>query len=432
MINKIKSKYKGRITNNVNATRMELLVVSDLEMSFWVKHPSLKINTEFPTMVNYCKEYNFGISLNENFCVSRVSYNEEKLQNAKVKIKFKTFLFSPCQTLKNCNKAANFDLEKTLNKMKGEGNQLITESPTLNSLKKLKKKIVKKKSLVPNFPIQNKLNQSSPNTQKNGNIEDPIKKEDEGKDHKPHLLVDKDLLVRNDSGSYLNNPLIYQKIAKSFKYIRSLPIVNNNYNKPTHKSPENKKKEQEDFAKQCVELEQSLIIKDGLDVESKQVKKKITKMRFKLHHMEEQVDEKGKLKSLLTPMKVLQSKKSIKMSEEMKNDKDFLSLFKRKSSKHLSKTNMFESLGLFVTPDHLKKEEVFKSNENEDLNDNIDNLNMLFDLEVMNTHETAKLNDDIDDDDQLTNMETNLAKCNIVIEDNIDEDSFNNLNNSIW
>lgn len=337
--------------NNSNKIRTILLLIADKEMTTALKNPKLQINSEFPRMINYCKENDFGLTLKQNFCSTRVKYTEDNLKKSKVKVSCKTFYYS-----KNSkdglyspwfiNKKYPSKVDLVQNKEKKvtifeEEHHDVNKTPTIESLKRLNKRNLTKKILIPQF---NDLSERSK------------------RDIRTEQELEKSENTRNKAGSYLDDPSIFKKIAKSFKYIRNLPVINKDWSNfhpasAIHLSPDIKRKNEEELEKQREELELSLIMKDGLDADHPNIMKKLSRMRIEAN----EEGKEGKFSSTKTSLRfnMFKSKNSLNMTDGIEAH---LKL-KKNSSTNIINIGKLTSLSLF-SPE--KKEHSRKSSDNED------------------------------------------------------------------
>lgn len=256
----------------VNNVRTELLKWTDKEMQIKLRDPFLnktKINSESPRIINYCKENNFSISFKENFCSSRVSFNENSLKNVKIKSNFKNTEKKPTLpkqlqkqlslridirklSLKNFNLSSNKNIPNILPSMISNKN-LANMNYLTNIATKFDKNdesnYIKHTEATENPPESPSIKILKGMTKKNITKKSVFKE-----------TVDENLTSRNKAGSYLDDPMVFLRIKDSFQYIRSLPYIK----KKKLQTPEQIIKEQEEF----LELEDCLLIKDNIDEKS--------------------------------------------------------------------------------------------------------------------------------------------------------------------
>jgi len=379
--------YENQSINNVNAVRTQLLVLADKEMSEKLKHPSLQINSIFPRKINYCKDNNFGLTITQNFCSSRVTYNEDTLIKAKNKIKIscKTVLYTPRKEVNN-----NLFLQRNSTSEQTQQYECnnITGTPTIDSLRRINKRILTKKSVLNEIMIS----QSQ-------------KSEEELNGSKSNISINKKHnYTRNNPASYLDDPAIFLTIAKSFKYIRNLPIINKNYSCTNNISPELKRIEEEKLKKACEELENSLIIKDGLDSDNPAVMKKLSKMRIESKEMEENKSmnisfnakkySSSKFSSSKSPIRISTTKRTLVIEAEIPIKP------KKNSSTNLFNVGKFNPLSLF-SPD--KRD----NNQSDDDSKSASfNLKLEMDDNILSENNSLKWEHD-DDIDDFNNIDDN-------------------------
>jgi len=289
--------------NDINTVRNTLLKLADYEMINKLRNPTTKINSEFPRVVNYCKENNFCISLKENYCSSRVKFNENLLKNVTIKNRCKrrttkkerslsaiSVVFSSklinqlpnipyClqQSIDNNNfsnlaynpQEANEWINKKMNSF-NNFNSILTSSKeinkfsSLNNINSLNDDKSRKEASIGNMGNINNGNNGidSPSIRKlKGMTKRAITK-------KSILTVDEILTSRNNTGAYLDDPFVFLRIKEGFIFIRSLPYIKQHSNK---KTPENNLKIQEELE----EFEETLLIKDNINETSAIKLKKI-------------------------------------------------------------------------------------------------------------------------------------------------------------
>lgn len=423
------------IYNNINRVRSSLLLLTDREMSYVVKHPTMQLNSVFPKMVNYCKENNFELTLEyENFCSSTVKYSADNLKEAKIKFKSRTLNNEAEEEKKRASQTWVFAVKKTLDKKKeveilnAQQNNFsikdmketkqraskevkfdVPETPTTKLLKNMKKKSLTKKSVVVAPHGSNSLLNISRGDSKTTNFSRG--------DSKPTKI--EVVNSRPNPGVYLEDPVLFKKICDSFKFIRSLAICDAKYSKHIYESPEIKKKAEEELEKQIDDFEVSLMIKDFPDYEKAGLQKKLSKMRIQRKEMEE--TKSSKLGFSLKPARILKSKNSIREAggigqvatkhfEEKRG--------KKRSSTHMLNINLINTLSLF-SPE--KKMIVYNKDKELDID---------IQLEENKDDESLILMDlSLENDNRDNFLSTNdMLLKDLKIEEN---KSFDMLNNSI-
>ncbi len=262
----------------VNNVRAELLKLTDDEMIKKLRDYNTKINSEAPRVINYCKENNFCIRFEENFCSSRVNFNEQSLFNVKISKDFKNvnkkrstfgnfsskFINRIPNIHPNVEKAINNNFTENYSKKRKSSDWMLT-SNFFTSNKNIyfmnQLKDVKAVDKSPDSPSIRKLKQ--------------MRKKNLSKSAVFHGTAEELIIGRNNAGAYLENEDVFLRIKDSFIYIRSLPYLQKSFN--VQKTPEKKRQEQQQIIKELEELEESLYLKDGVD--EKDATKKLNKIK---------------------------------------------------------------------------------------------------------------------------------------------------------
>ena len=280
----------------VNKIRSILLQVADKEMIVKLKNPTTKINTEYPRVVNYCKENNFVMTINEKFCSSRVTYNEESLKNAFIKGyqrhhkkrstfgNFSSKFITRIPTVRlnsqyNLNTFGAMAYNSTKHKintlLRNNKFQFHRDSFTNSNINFFLSNAKTSKFVEENGILPLPQAQQSP-------PESPTMKK--LKVMKKHNITKKSIFVgggnsRNNQGAYIEDPEVYLRIKESFIYIRSLPYLKVSSLKP--KTPEKKIREQRELERKFKGLEESLLIRDVPEKYEDIANSKISKTKIK-------------------------------------------------------------------------------------------------------------------------------------------------------
>ena len=233
----------------VNKIRSQLLLLSDKEMHNKLKHPTTQINSENPRIIDFSKENNFYMHIEQKFCSSRVNYNEDNLKNAYVK-------FIPKHHKKRST-FGNFSSKYItripyvnigLNNFSAHHNQ-IKSSIIHKSNKTFKNDSTNKNGLQGNIPLITQCPESP-----------SIKKFMKKKNITKKSIFKDEKISRNSIGAYIEDPEVYLRIKESFSYIRSLPYLKTKIDKI--QTPKEKIKEKCKLSREFKEFEESLLIRD--------------------------------------------------------------------------------------------------------------------------------------------------------------------------